>query len=361
MKKLKVAFFGLAHPHVTALYKTIANYPEDFEIIGFAEVPMPSPEPDQYEARRTGMRDKRGIREFADWQELIVEKPDFAIVNSDNASREEICCTLLAAGIHVLDEKPMAVSLAAAQHMCAVAEENGVKMLTNWPIAWFPAFRIAKRLLDEGKIGRLMRVTYRSPATWGPFSYSPDGELPSDETLARSWWYKKENGGGSILDYACYGAMLSSWMFGKPAERVTAVAKNFCVPFADVEDYSAMLLDFGDGVGLLEGSWSTYNPGEIPTGPVLYGTDGVIVCDRHTSTVKYYKGRSHKPVAPTEVIDAGLDQQATLLGAHLARVLRGEEEPDEVIAPALNLAVVAALEAGAKSAKTGIAESTNIK
>ncbi|MBQ9802349.1 MAG: Gfo/Idh/MocA family oxidoreductase [Clostridia bacterium] len=358
MKKIRVAFFGLAHPHVMALYRTVANYPDDFEIIGFAEVPMPSPEPDHYEARRAGMRDKRGVREFADWHDLIAEKPDLAIVNSDNGSREEVCCTLLASGIHVLAEKPMAMTYEAALHMCRVAKEHGIHMLTNWPIAWFPAFRMAKKMLNEGKIGKLLRVTYRSPATWGPFSYSPDGELPPDEVLARSWWYKSENGGGSILDYACYGTVLSTWMFERQAERVSGIAKNFGVTFADVEDYSAMMLDFGDGVGLLEGSWSTYNPGEIPTGPVLYGTDGVIVCDRHTSTVKYYKGRSHKPVPPTEVVDAGLDRQDILLGAHLAQVLRGETEPDEMLSPRLNLAVVAALEAGAISARTGVTVET---
>jgi hypothetical protein len=35
-----------------------------------------------------------------------------------------------------------------------------------------------------------------------------------------------------------------------------------------------MLLDFGDGVGLLEGSWSSFNPAEIPSGPIIYGSDG---------------------------------------------------------------------------------------
>lgn len=319
---------------------------------------MPSPDPDYYESRRTSLRDKCGFREYADWHDLIAEKPDFAIVNSDNSSREDICCTLLSAGIHVLDEKPMAMTYDAAAHMVRCAKAHRVMMLTNWPIAWFPSFRMAKQLLDEGRIGKLMRVTYRSPATWGPFSYTPDGQLPPDEALNRSWWYHAENGGGSILDYACYGAMLSTWMFGKQAEQVSCMTKQFSTKFCNVEDYSAMMLDFGDGVGLLEGSWSTYNPGEIPTGPVLYGTDGVIVCDRHTSTVKLYEGRSHKPVEPTQVIDAGLDQQSILLGAHLARVLRKEEVPDELLAPKLNLAVVAALDAGAESARTGVTVKT---
>lgn len=356
MKKIRTAFFGLAHPHVGALVKTVANYSDDFEMIGFAEYPMPSPDPTQYEKRRKHLTEKYGMKEY-DWQELIAQKPDFAVVNSDNASREALCCALLEAGIHVLDEKPMAMTYEAAAHMVKTAKEHGVLMLTNWPIAWFPAFRKAKELADAGKIGKIMRVTYRSPATWGPFSYSPDGQLPPDEELNQSWWYHAENGGGSILDYACYGAMLSTWIFGHQAEKVSGMTKNFGVKFSNVEDYSAMMLDFGDGIGLLEGSWSTYNPGEVPTGPIIHGTEGVIVCDRHTSTVKLYQGRTHTPMAPTVVIDCGLDRQSELLGAHLAHVLRGGE-PDVFLAPETNLAVVAALDAGRESANTGVTVAT---
>ena len=260
MKKIKVAFIGLAHPHVSALFKTFNFYSENYEMIGFSEYPLPSPDPENLEKRRT-MCANADIPEFADWKDLAAQKPNLAVVNCDNAHREEVCCGLLAAGIHVLDEKPMAMTFAAAAHMCRVARENNVYMLTNWPIAWFPAFRKAKELADAGTVGKVMRVTYRSPATWGPFSYKPDGQLPPDEVLAESWWYKKKYGGGSILDYACYGAILSSWIFGKTAERVSGIAKNFYTGFSDVEDYSAMILDFGNGVGLLEGSWSTFNPG----------------------------------------------------------------------------------------------------
>jgi predicted dehydrogenase len=214
---------------------------------------------------------------------------------------------------------------------------------------------MAKKLLDEGRIGRLLRVTYRSPATWGPYADRPS------EAYADSWWFKSEYGGGSILDYACYGAMLSTWMFGKQAERVSCITKQFSTGFCDVEDYSAMMLDFGDGVGLLEGSWSTYNCGEVPTGPVLYGEKGVIVCDRYWSEVKIYCEDSHTPVAPTEIIDVGANnQKPEMLAEHIAMVMRGECEADEMISSALNAAVVAALDAGRKSAKTGMAEYTVI-
>ena len=355
MKKQRTALIGLAHPHAITLYHAVKNQPQAFEIIGFADVPPA--ESLTYEARRAVLINE-GVQEYENWRELLALQPDFAIITADNAACEEVACAFLATGVHVLLEKPMAVTYAAAKRMMNLAAERGVHVLTNWPIAWFPTFRLAKKLLDEGRIGKLMRVTYRSPATWGAFSYDKSGNLPPEEELKKSWWYSAVRGGGSVLDYACYGVMLSTWMFGHAAKRVSGMTKNFCVPFAEVEDYSAMMLDFGEGIGLLEGSWSTFNCGEVPTGPVLYGTEGVIVCDRHMPTLKLYKGKSHGPVPPVEVFEPKPINQAEALGAHLAQVLCENAPPDEMLTPALNVAVTAALEAGARSAKTGITEKT---
>ncbi|MBQ9112720.1 MAG: Gfo/Idh/MocA family oxidoreductase [Clostridia bacterium] len=353
-RRIRTGIFGLSHPHISTLYGMMKRRPEDFEIVGFADIP-PS---DALSSQRRLFEGSDSPREYADWRKLAAQSLDLAVVTTDNASRGDVCCELLSRGIHVLDEKPMAMNYADAERMYRCAKENGVRMLTNWPIAWFPTFRLAKQLLDEGRIGKLMRVVYRSPATWGPFSYSNGGILPPEEELKKSWWYQADRGGGSILDYACYGAILSTWMFGHRARRVGCMTKQFTTGFCDVEDYSAMMLDFGDGIGLLEGSWSTFNCGEIPTGPVLYGTDGVIVCDRHSKKVKLYSGISHPPVAPVEVFEPGDIRQEEMLGADIVRSIRDGIDPDEMLGTELNLDVVAALDAGMRSAKTGVIENT---
>ncbi len=359
MSKIKIAVIGMAHSHVTALASAALAYPDDIEIIGFADVPPYDDFQKSQERRRNTLREK-GIKQYENWLDLADLKPDLAMVTVDNEAHTEVACELLSRKIHVICEKPMARHAEDAARMLRVAKENGVRVLTNWPIAWFPAFRKAKQLLDEGKIGKLMRVVYRSPATWGPYSYGADGVLPPDEDLKGSWWYQDARGGGSIMDYACYGSVLSTWMFGKQAKRVSGIRKNFCTQFSDVEDYSAMILDFEDGVGLLEGSWTTYNPAEIPTGPVLYGTEGVIVCDRHTTAVKVYLGRTHKPLEPTEVIEAGDVRADISLGANLIGFLRDGKEPDSMLTEQLNYAVTAALDAGRVSADTGVTAATKV-
>ena len=354
MEKLRVAIFGLAHPHAASLTKAFKALPDEVEILGYAEVgPYDDQTPE--ERHRNIGKHADGLKQYADWHELLALNPDVAVVATENSVCAQVSCEILSKGISVINEKPMAINYADAKRMADTAKSNGANIITNWPVAWFPSFNYAKKLLDDGVIGKPMRVVYRSPATWGPFSYGKEGVIPPIEWLNKTWWYRKECGGGSILDYACYGTVLATHMFGKKALRVSGIAKQFGVVGTSVEDYSAMILDFGDGVGLLEGSWSTYNPAEIPTGPVIYGTDGVIVCDRHSDVLKIYKGNTHAPKPPAEVINCSeMNEFKGDLGRNIIDFMRGKAPLHPLLGTEINLAVCATLDAGRRSAEQGI-------
>jgi glucose-fructose oxidoreductase len=348
MKTINTAFFGVCHPHASILYNSFKGN-ERFSLIGYAD----TDDFDEltHEERLENLGAGKEMKKFQSWQELLDQTPDLAIVASTNTGKTEICMEILSRGIPVIVEKPLSFSYEDGKKLVDCAIKHNTKIITNWPIAWFPAFRKAKELADSGEVGKVQRVVYRSPATWGPYSYSPDGALPSEDFLKRSWWYKKDFGGGSILDYACYGAMLSTWIFGRQAKQVKAIKKQFTTEFSDVEDFSAMLLDFGDGVGLLEGSWSSFNPAEIPSGPIIYGTDGVIVCDRHSNLVKIYHGKSHKPVKPTQVFETAQVFDCSRLAPQILDYLDNGAELDEMLDMPLNLMVMYALSEGIKDAQ----------
>lgn len=350
MNKIKVAFFGVCHPHIAMLYDTFKKY-DRCTLIGYADTP-------DFDGLTVEERTKEYLGERSQqmekftFNELLDKKPDLAVVMTTNSGKTAVCLEILSRGIPVIVEKPMALNYEDAKKLVECAEKHNTKIITNWPVSWFPAFRLAAKLAKEGKVGKVRRVVYRSPATWGPFSYSPNGENPPEEFLKKTWWYNKKAGGGSILDYACYGAMLTTYIFGHQAKEVKAITKQFDTTFSDVEDYSAMLLDFGDGVGLLEGSWSSYNPAEIPTGPIIYGSDGVIVCDRHSTKVKIYYKKSHKPIEPEEIFDTEI-AYSSKLAENIFNYFDGIKELDETIDMPLNLQVMFALSAGTKSAEEG--------
>lgn len=355
MEKLKVAIFGLAHPHAAALTKAFKSLPDEAEILGYAEVGPYDDQTHEERMKNIGVKTAEGLEFFDDWHKLLDLGPDVAVVATENSVCADVSCEILSRGISVINEKPMAMNYADAKRMADTAKANGVHIITNWPIAWFPSFNYAKKLVDDGVVGKVMRVVYRSPATWGPYSYGQSKERPPIEWLNKTWWYRKECGGGSILDYACYGTILATYFFGKKALNVRGIAKQFDVEGTSVEDYSAMILDFGDGVGLLEGSWSSFNPAEIPSGPIIYGKDGVIVCDRHSNLLKIYKGNTHAPIPPVEVIDcAEMDEYKGELGRNIIDFLRGSDTLNPLLETEINLAVCAALDAGRRSAEQEI-------
>jgi len=350
MKKLKTAVVGVAHPHVGTLYRSLLSTGE-VEYIGWADTAARDRQMESN--RKCFIQD--GVPYWEDVNALCDADADAAIVCADNALAIDYACRLLERGIAVALEKPMAITYADAKRAADAAKKSGAKLAVNWPIAWFPAFNRAKELCDEGRAGDVMRVTYRSPATWGPFSYAPGGELPDREYLANTWWYDAASGGGSLLDYACYGTALATWFFGRRAERVWGVRRNFVSPGFDIEDFSAMMLDFGTGIGLLEGSWSTYNCGEVPSGPIIHGTKATIVCDRHSNLVKIYETRSHPHAKPTEVIECPKAIPGFDFGANFLAHLTKDAPLHPLLTPELNLSVTAALEAGRNDADRGTA------
>lgn len=358
MSKLRVALLGTAHPHIGMFSYAFGRATDNSEIIGYADIGKKDGQDDIEKAKSTLGIEAETLKRYDDYHKLLAQKPDLAAITSDNKSCCEAALETLSMKIPTLLEKPLCENFDDALKIYECAKKNNTLLAVNWPIAHFPSFNKAKELCDNGEIGRIFRVVYRSPATWGPYSYGKTPDLPPNEFLKKTWWYNKEFGGGSLLDYACYGVALSTWFFGKKAESVSAITKNFTLSGFDVEDYSAFILDFEKGVGLCEGSWSTYNCGEVPTGPVIYGENGTIVCDRHSDDVKVYIGRSHNPVPPTKIIKC----QPINAGKNLYEIMSGAllygKELHPLLRDNFNLAVMAALDAGKKSAESGKSEKT---
>ena len=350
MKKLRVAIIGIEHCHMRDM---IYQFYDDAEIVGAALYrDMPKDVYDFY------MNDHvpagKTITMWSDYKELLDQNIDIAVICTTVRDHADIVCETLGRGIHTIIEKPFAFDMADAKRMYRAYKASKAELIINWPIAWFPGFNKAKELADSGAIGDIHKVHYRSPSTRGAYTLGAF----SDEMLSKLWWYKKDMGGGSIFDYAGYGCVLTTWITGKVAKKVYGLKKNFFLPFSDVEDYSIFTLDFGDSVGMLEGSWSTMSNGQIPTGPIIYGSKGVIVADRFSNCVKVYK--TFKPYVPTpdpeEVYE--LEPSVNRLKDNVLNFLLKGEPLHEMITADFNMKVQAALDAGRRSCESGVAEDT---
>lgn len=350
-EKIRIAFIGMAHVHLAQLSYQLYEHKEDLELVGVADYYPESKE--QFETHIRLNKDRTVPLEiWDDYKELLKQNIDVAVVCTDIKDHVTAAEEILAMGIHVVLEKPMAISMSDAKRMYRAYKKSSAELIVNWPIAWFQSFRKAKELADSGVIGQVLRVHYRSPSTRGPYVLNEH----TPEELSKLWWYQSEKGGGSICDYAGYGCALTTWITGKVAKKVYGIRKNFFLPFSDVEDYSSFTIDFGDSVGLIEGSWSTMSNGEIPTGPVIYGTKGVIVADRFTPGVKVYNElKPHQPSpAPTAVYLP--EETGESIATNLIGLIRDGHPVYELLNAEFNMKVMSAFDAGIRSCKTGNAE-----
>lgn len=124
-------------------------------------------------------------------------------------------------------------------------------------------------------MGKVYRFQFRNPDSLGPFSY---GQVMTDRQLGKEWWHQEAAGGGSLLDYCCYGTILSNWYLGEKPQGVYGLKANFNHRFGDAEDYASLMVRYPEAVSILEGTWNTISSG-YPSGPIVWGEKGALIVE----------------------------------------------------------------------------------
>jgi glucose-fructose oxidoreductase len=193
--------------------------------------------------------------------------------------------------IHMLIEKPFAASLKDADRMIAAARRGKVMLAINWPLRWTPSHCTAQRLLVEGRIGDLEEVHYYG-GNRGPLWHTADKieTTPTPARKRKSWFYKKTQGGGSLLDYLGYGSTLGTWYHqGQKPLEVTAVTD---LPNGlEVDEHSVTVARYASGLSTFQTRWGTFSdPWKIQPQPkcgfVLKGNAGTISSYDYEPTVR---------------------------------------------------------------------------
>src|SRR5215212_6660774 len=220
MKRWKVAGINFDHMHMPALLKQATDHPA-VDLVGISDQ---QPERMQATVAQLGIPAERV---FSDYRRCLeTTRPDFVILCPATATHGEWTKRVAAYDVHVLIEKPFAATLAEADQMVKDVTTRGRMLAINWPTRWSAVHMTAKRLMDEGAIGELVEVHYYG-GNRGPLFQTSATAAEGGISLAQkrqSWFYDKNAGGGSLLDYLGYGVTFGTWFLGgqKPLE-VTCV------------------------------------------------------------------------------------------------------------------------------------------
>ncbi|HEU5417764.1 MAG TPA: Gfo/Idh/MocA family oxidoreductase [Streptosporangiaceae bacterium] len=156
-----------------------------------------------------------------DWRALI-SRDDVQLVDvcTPGDSHAEVAIAALEAGKHVLCEKPLANTLAEAEAMAAAAQRaaaRGVRAMTGFNYRRVPALALARRLVSDGRVGRLrhVRASYRQ-------DWLVDPEFPL------TWRLQRERAGsGALGDLGAHIVDLAQFLAGELITGVSAVTTTF--------------------------------------------------------------------------------------------------------------------------------------
>jgi predicted dehydrogenase len=328
----KIAVVGLEHSHVWGhLGKMIKGDPA--KLVGIAEK---NPELIA-EAKKAGAPDNLI---YADYGKMLDEtKPDIVWAFVPNNRHLEIVQACAPRKIHVIFEKPLASTYKDALEVRRLAQKNGIYVMTNYQMAWWPANYTAKKQADSGEIGKVWRLR-------GIVGHGGPGSQGARSKYFFDWLTDPvKNGAGALMDFGCYNALWSLWYMGRP-ETVYAQANHLRPDvFPKVEDNATLVLHYKNGVGLFEGSWDlprSYQDLEV------FGPGGSVYMQN--GKVEMHKSRT-KEAQPVAIEPLPADRAEPI--AYMISCIRQKKAPEGLVGIDINVGVNEIIEAAKMSVKTG--------
>jgi predicted dehydrogenase len=212
-------------------------------------------------SRAKAMAKELRAKAFADLHEMLrAVEVDAVDVCTPPAFHRAPVEAALAAGRHVICEKPLADKPPSARAMVKAAKAAGKLLMTAFCHRFHPPVARLKELIDEGRFGEIRMFRNRFA---GPFAGVEDV------------WFSnpKVSGGGCLMDTSVHSVDLFRFLCGEVARAEGAGVTVSPKIKPGVEDTAAMMLVSRSGcIGLIEASWV------LPAGPnviEVYGTKGV--------------------------------------------------------------------------------------
>jgi predicted dehydrogenase len=264
-KPLRVGIAGLTHGHVDWILRAVSQ--GDVELAGISE-------PNRDLAERLMKQHNISMDVwYPDINEMLTHtKPEAVTAFGSIYDHLEVVRACAPKRVHVMVEKPLAVSLAHAEEMEALVKQHKIHLLTNYETTWYGSNHLAYRMIHgENKFGEIVKVVVHD-GHQGPKEIGV-----SDEFLA---WLTdpRLNGGGALMDFGCYGADLVTWLMkGQRPLSVSAVTQQIKPDiYPRVEDEATIILTYPKAQAIIQASWNwPYGRKDME----IYGKTGYVVAD----------------------------------------------------------------------------------
>jgi glucose-fructose oxidoreductase len=333
---VRVAVVGLVHDHVRGLLSNLPSH-KNIELVGISE-----PDAALRQQYAAAYHLPESLFFPTEAAMLAATHPQAILVYTSIAGHRAAIEQAAPLHIAAMVEKPLATTYEDALAIQRMSEQFHVPVLTNYETTWYASNTAANDLLASGSIGDLRKLVVHD---------GHNGPKEIGVSPAFFGWLTdpKQNGGGALFDFGCYGVDLATWMMhGALPVSVTAVTQQSKPDiYPHVDDEATILLTYPHAQAIIQGSWNwPFGRKDME----VYGAKGYV------DTVKADGLRIRLPDEQeehTEKAKALASPQDDSLN-YLAAVLAHRLEPKgDLTSLDTNVAVVHILDAARQSARTG--------
>ena len=209
---VSIAVVGAGSRGREAYGRYCVEHPDEGQVVAVAE-----PDDD----RRGAFAEQHALgaqQSYVDWRDLLHGRriADAVIIATPDAMHVEPALAALDLGYHVLLEKPIGPREDDVRRLAAAAAQAPVGSITvAHVLRYTPFFRLLKRLVLQGAIGRLMAIQHSENIGYWHFAHS----------FVRGNWRSEAVASPMILAKACHDLDLLRWFAGAPCTTVASVGR----------------------------------------------------------------------------------------------------------------------------------------
>ena len=207
-----------------------------------------------------------GIKRYTDYRKMLSEvMPELVSIATESGLLGEIAVYCIRMGIHVIIEKPMAMSLGQADQIIRMSEKYHVKVAACHQNRFNLAVQEMRMALEAGRFGKLSHGSVHVRWNRNKEYYS--------QALWRGTW---EQDGGALMNQCIHGIDLLRWMMGDEVESVYGVTRQQFHNYLEAEDVGLCVVTFKNGaVATIEGTTNVY-PKNLEETLYLFGEKGTV-------------------------------------------------------------------------------------
>ncbi len=213
-----------------------------------------------------GLQSDPKIRRYTDYKELLdQEKPELVSIATESGSHAEIALEAIDRGIHVIIEKPMAMSISDAEEIIRRSRKKGVKVSACHQNRFNVAVQKMRKALEDGRFGTLSHGSVHIRWNRNKEYY--------DQAPWRGTWAED---GGTLMNQCIHGIDLLRWTFGDAVDTVYGLTRQVEHPYLEAEDVGMALVRFKNGaIATIEGTVNVY-PRNLEETLYVFGQTGTV-------------------------------------------------------------------------------------